>query len=202
MSKEHIIAIMGPSGAGKTTLADNLVNRLNLAVPHHCTTRSRRMDDKEDFYRFLTHEEYQERYQHNEFLISSGDGKIIRKEYGNFYGVLKTDCQEAFQQSNTIILLTSYKDILQLVDLKKTLYDINIVNLTFTNIEQGVFLRLKENPDRNHTEEDIHKRIENAIKDNETFCDQLKQYADATIYTDYYNIEETYNQVVQKIYKK
>lgn len=86
-----IIAIMGPSGAGKTTLANNLVLKNGVVIPRHTTTRSKRKDDEDGFYRYLMHDEYKELYDQGLFFISSGDGNEIKKENGNFYGVLKSD---------------------------------------------------------------------------------------------------------------
>lgn len=57
MKEKSIIAVTGPSGAGKTTLVNELSKRHNLAVPKHCTTREPRGDDN-GLYRYLTHEEY------------------------------------------------------------------------------------------------------------------------------------------------
>ena len=83
-NNKYIIAITGPSGAGKTTLGDLLVARHDIAVPYHCTTRDRRSDDKDGFYRYLSHEEYSELLQQGKFLLSSGDGPVVSKQYGNF----------------------------------------------------------------------------------------------------------------------
>ena len=58
MIKKSIIAIMGPSGAGKTTLGEKLSTRLEISIPKHCTTRNKRIDDQEGFYRYLEHKEY------------------------------------------------------------------------------------------------------------------------------------------------
>lgn len=99
---KEIIAITGPSGAGKSTLGNLLEARCGVVVPFHCTTRGKRNDDKPNFYRYFTHEEYAERYANAEFFISSGDGTEIKKENGNFYGVLKQDCIDAFEQSDII----------------------------------------------------------------------------------------------------
>ena len=79
MSNCRMLAIMGPSGAGKTTLANNLVERLELAIPRHCTTRAPRDDDMVDFYRYLTHSEFEGYFQLKKFLLWSGDGPEIRK---------------------------------------------------------------------------------------------------------------------------
>ncbi len=89
VSEKGIIAITGPSGAGQTTLGDKLILHHDIAIPRHCTTREKRMDDKDGFYRYLSHDIYRSMFDNGEFLISSGDGKIISKEFGNFYGVLK-----------------------------------------------------------------------------------------------------------------
>ena len=69
-----IIAVMGPSGAGKTTLANNLVLKNSVVIPRHTTTRHPRKDDEQGFYRYLTHDEYSKMYNEGLFLISSGDG--------------------------------------------------------------------------------------------------------------------------------
>lgn len=194
-----IIAVMGPSGAGKTTLANNLVLKNSVAIPRHTTTRYPRKDDEQGFYRYLTHDEYRKMYNDGLFLISSGDGKEIKKETGNFYGVLKSDCLEAFEKSDIILLFASYKDILSLVNLNKAGFNVKIVNLTFTEIEKNMRKRLVGNFEREHTIEDINSRIRWALKDLSDYFNELQLYTDITVYTDIKNIEETYQEVCKKL---
>lgn len=189
-----IIAIMGPSGVGKNTLGDLLEQRNHFIIPIHTTTRLKRKDDKPGFYRYLSHEEYRNLQETNQFLITSGDGPTVKKEYGNFYGVLLEDCLKSWQKNSTIILFVSYKDIKRLMQLKKEGYHIQIINLTYTNIELGMKKRLMNNCERNHSQMDIHHRIDSALDDKEKYGKIIEQCADSIIYTDQLDIEQTYQQ--------
>lgn len=199
MRQKSIIAITGPSGAGKTTLGDKLSERLEICIPRHCTTRNRRSDDREGFYRYLEHEEYDELLQQGKFLISSGDGPKVRKEYGNFYGVLIDDCINGWCESDVIILFVSYKDIDALVELKNKGMDIDIVNLTFSDIEKGVSDRLNNCKERNHTEKDIRSRIRCALGDNDKYGKALALFAKTIVYTDILDAEQTYDKVCEDL---
>ena len=42
MEDKDIITIMGPSGAGKTTIGNMIVKIYDYGVPRHCTTRKQR----------------------------------------------------------------------------------------------------------------------------------------------------------------
>ncbi|MBQ7140218.1 MAG: hypothetical protein IJO32_01790 [Bacilli bacterium] len=195
LNNKCIIAITGPSGAGKTTLGDILLTRQEVSMPRHCTTRSKRNDDRKDFYRYLKHEEYRKLLENNEFLISSGDGPIVKEEFGNFYGVLKKDCADAWLKSNVIILFVSYKDVNTLLSLKERGLDVDIINLTFDNIKNGVRNRLENDISRNHTEQDIANRINCALEYEEKYGKALKMYAKTIVYTDILDIEQTYQKV-------
>ena len=112
IGNKRIIAIMGPSGAGKTTLGDLLVSRNGFSVSKHATTRNRRSDDKEGFYKYFSHEEYRILVENNAFFITSGDGPVVSEEYGNFYGVLKQDCLSVFNkilEENAVDVLMTVK---------------------------------------------------------------------------------------------
>ena len=199
MNNKCIIAIMGPSGAGKSTLGNKLLENKNITLPKHSTTRAKRSDDKEGFYRYLTHDVFRKLVENDEFLISSGDGLEVKKEYGNFYGVLLEDCYDAWKKSDIILLFVSYKDIGQLQRLRENGINVEIVNLTFIDIETLVEQRLRNDFSRNHTERDIKSRVRWALLDDEKYCPELKKYATTTIYTDIFNIEETYEKVVKEL---
>ncbi len=203
MKHKSIIAIMGPSGVGKTTLGNNMAKNLNFAIPKHCTTRAYRSDDADNFYRYLSHEEYSTKFLNKEFLISSGDSNVISKANGNFYGVLKQDCETAWELSNTIILFVSYKDIYQIIHLKN-IYSIDVVNLTFNNIREGVKYRLINDHKRKHTMDDIDSRVQCALQDNGNFGDVVNLYASSVVCTDDFDADATYNKVCQdlKLVKK
>lgn len=190
-----IIGIMGPSGAGKSTLGDLLAFRNNIAIPQHCTTRNPRDDDRIGFYKYLDHETYRKLLLDNKFFISSGDGPIVIPNMGNFYGVLTQDCYDSWKITDKILLFLSYKDIDRIVQLKQMGYNISIVNLSFKQIEEGIYSRLVGNTLRNHTPEDIKSRIVNALMDEKKYRNKINQYIDSFVYTDELNIEETYKKV-------
>lgn len=199
----RIIAITGPSGAGKSTLGNIIKERHKYAIPKHCTTRCRRSDDTDDFYRFLTHEKYAQKVTNQEFFLTSGDGPEIKKEYGNFYGILKQDCENMWKKSDTILIFVSYRDIIKLQEIKnEKKIIIKIVNLTFTDIKKGVIERIINDSKRNHTKEDIYKRAEIAYELQNKYEKILEKYADITIYSNLYDIEEIYKMVMDKIEDK
>ena len=195
----NIIAITGPSGVGKTTLGNNLVLNLNYKIPRHVTTRPRRPDDATNFYRYLTHEEYRRLFEDNQFLISSGDGPAIDKQYGNFYGILTADCIDAWETNPTIIFFVSYKDIDRIEQLKTIGYPINLVNLTFQDIPKGVKYRLERDKSRNHTSQEIESRVNCAISDHALYSDKLQACASVTIFTDTCSIEQTYQTTCKEL---
>lgn len=86
MSKNIIIAITGPSGVGKTTISNKLIERSSFVTPRHTTTRKERQDDVPLFYRYLSHDEFKNKANNKEFFYWSGDNEIIDKKYGNYYG--------------------------------------------------------------------------------------------------------------------
>lgn len=189
---KKIIAITGPSGSGKTTLGYNLKNNYDIMIPMHCTTRSYRSDDIDGFYRYLSHNKYKEFAENGCFFITSGDNSIIDKKYGNYYGVLKSDCNSAFKQSNIIILFVSYKDIEQLIEYKND-YSIDILNLTFYNINENMKYRLVNCSKRNQTLDQIERRVNCALKYENDYGEYVRNNSE-TLYTDILDEKQTYDE--------
>lgn len=198
LENKNIIAITGPSGAGKTTLGDKLNNFSYIGIPRHCTTRRKRADDRDGFYRYLTHKEYKNLYENGEFLLSSGDGPEISEKYGNFYGVLIDDCIETWKLYSIIILFVSYKDLNTLIKLKEKGLNVDIINLTFNNIEKGVKNRLHDKK-REHSEDEIINRVKCAKEYESMYSEDIRKHSTSVIFTDVLNIEETYEEVVKKL---
>lgn len=193
---EVIIAITGPSGVGKTTLGDNLVEREGFVVPMHTTTRNPRSDDVDGFYRYLTHNEFKREVCLNNFLYWSGDNDIIDKKYGNYYGMLKAD-YGIISEKSRIVIFISYKDIGSMLYLKKMGYNIEVVNLLYSDIENSMIERLSVG-NRRHSMEDIKRRIECAIRYEKQFRQEIDSYDVLKIYTDLCDADETYNIVKKK----
>ena len=191
-----IIAITGPSGVGKNTLGNILIKKDDFVVPVHTTTRSQRNDDIIGFYRYLTHNEFKNYASKNNFLFWSGDSDVIDSKYGNYYGILRDD-YNAISNNDRIIFYISYKDICAINELRKCGYNIEIVNLLYYDIDKSMKDRLLSGG-RNHSEEDIKRRIECAKSYERQFREQLDNYDILKIYTDLYDPEATYEIVKTK----
>lgn len=139
MEDKDIITIMGPSGAGKTTIGNMIVKIYDYGVPRHCTTRKQRADDQQGFYRYLEHNEFKKYADDGKYLLWSGDSKVICKENGTFYGILLEDCEEKLLEKKKIILYVSYKDLEAIINLREKLgklgISVKMLNLTYSNFQ-------------------------------------------------------------------
>ncbi|MBE6536500.1 MAG: hypothetical protein E7673_00965 [Ruminococcaceae bacterium] len=99
---KYAIIIAGPSGAGKTTIADNLILSLgNLEMSRSATTREKRGDGRDDEYIYL---------QKDEFLqsISNGDMLEYTNYGGNYYGTRKSEFERIWNMNKNPILVLDY----------------------------------------------------------------------------------------------
>lgn len=202
MEEKNIITIMGPSGAGKTTIGNMIVETYDYGVPRHCTTRKQRADDQRGFYRYLAHSEFKEYADAGKYLLWSGDSKTISKENGTFYGILLEDCEEKLLEKKKIILYVSYKDLETIINLREKLgklgISIKILNLTyydFSNMND----RLMSDPLRKHTLEDLTRRINSAYSDELLFGKDVEKNADVRLYTDTISVQKTFDIVSKKL---
>lgn len=195
--EQLIIAITGPSGIGKTTLGNNLRNYDGFVTPIHSTTRNKRIDDEEGFYRYLTHREFGEFVNTNEFFLWSGDNVIVNELFGNFYGILNRDF-DLVSNVNRIIIYVSYKDIERLNELIDMGFNIKIVNLVYSDLEGNMSKRLM-GAKRLYSEQEINKRVKNAVEYENMYGDFLDSCDTLKLYGDIDNSEVVYKKVLQKI---
>lgn len=98
-SRGKLYIISAPSGTGKSTVIQQLMEkRKDLYFSVSATTRPPRLGETSgSSYLFLTHEEFQERMQNNDFLEYA--------EYvGNYYGTPKQPVFDHIRRGNDIIL--------------------------------------------------------------------------------------------------
>ena len=98
-SRALLIVISAPSGAGKTTLCENVraaIPSIQRAIT--CTTRAPRdgEEDGVDYY-FLGEEEFLARVEGGEFLENA-------EVYGNHYGILKSELRAKLAGGNDVLL--------------------------------------------------------------------------------------------------
>lgn len=93
-----LIVISAPSGAGKTTIAREVLKRIpSLEFSVSATTRPRRLgeEDGRDYF-FLTREEFDRRARGGEFVE-------WEEIYGNLYGTLKSELDRALHNGRHLL---------------------------------------------------------------------------------------------------
>lgn len=186
---KRLIAITGPSGAGKTTLIENLKNDCIVGIPKQTTTRLPRDDDNKNLYRYISIEKFIEDQKKNKFAISSG-------KHERRYGFYKSDMMSELENYNTILLVVSYKDIEQIVNLR---IGIDIVVLTFSNdIESYVKSRIKER-NIHYDPLDLEIRAKYSKYEHDKYYEDICKEASIIVYTDLHGINETAEIVKNKL---
>jgi guanylate kinase len=94
-----LVVISGPSGAGKTSICDELLRR----IPQSCwsvsvTTRPRRGNEEDGrHYRFITLDEFQA-------LVTAGELLEHAQYLGNWYGTPRKFVEESLRAGRTVIM--------------------------------------------------------------------------------------------------
>lgn len=150
---KRLIVLSAPSGAGKTTIAHEILSRhpADVMFSVSATTRSQRPNERDgvDYY-FVSREKF-------EALIS--DGALIEFEqiFGNYYGTPKTEIERARQMG------------------KKLLFDIDVkggisIQHKFPDDTLLIFIAPPDMPTlearlrdrKTESEETVHRRLERA----------------------------------------
>lgn len=185
---KKVIAITGPSGAGKTTLSNFLKEEYKFSFPVHTTTREKRNDDEANFYSYITIEEFQSKIKNDEFLFYSG--------YKNrYYGVLKKDYYDALNKNDGLIININYMDLDQIKEFKDK-ENMIIIQLTFKDLEGMIRKRTEA---RGQKKEDTDFRVEVAVRNEEKFKKEISNYADIICYTDEMSFEDEKKYILKEV---
>ena len=87
------IVLVGKGGSGKDYIREYLSANRGMKFAKSCTSRPRREGETDEYYYFLSREEFEEKIQNGEFL------QYVMFN-GNYYGTLK----ETFKESNLFIM--------------------------------------------------------------------------------------------------
>lgn len=97
--KPLLIVISAPSGAGKTTLCDKLLQEFpEISYSVSCTTRDPRGEEEDGVdYFFMTEEGFRQKIANRELLE-------FAKVHGNYYGTLRKPVEDAFKAGDSVLM--------------------------------------------------------------------------------------------------
>lgn len=154
INKGKIILISGPSGVGKKTVLDEILNNKNLNIVYSisATTRPKRHNEihGKDYY-FLSHNEFKNG-------INQGDFLEYAEFCGNYYGTPKQKIFEQLNQGKNVLLeieTLGAKNIMQQFD-KDEIISIFLIPPSLEILKQRLINRGTE------TLETIDKRVKKA----------------------------------------
>ena len=171
--KKYALIIAGPSGAGKTTVADKLIEELGtLEMSRSATTRSKRGDGRDNEYIYL---------QKDEFLTAMADGDILEStEYsGNYYGTRKCELERIWGMNKNPILVLDYNGVKSL----KERLDCKVIAIyVYTTLSEAK-ARLAEREARTGAEDGGKRVVEKRTLEN--VADYKKLYTMAELFDAY-----------------
>ena len=155
----YAVVIAGPSGAGKTTIADSLIETLgNLEMSRSATTRAKRGDGRDDEYVYISCDEF-------ERAIKDEDVVEYTIYSGNYYGTRKCELDRIFLENKHPILVLDYNGVRSLKE--KLDYPVFAIYV-YTTLDEAE-RRLRERDLRSYVDEKhlltFSKRQKENIKD-------------------------------------
>ena len=154
MNKGLLILISAPSGAGKTSLVNEIIDRDDLlikSVSH--TTRAKRPGEEESIdYFFTTESEFNQMVLNNDFIEHA-------EVFGNFYGTSKNYVEENLDSGFDVILEIDWQGSRQIQSVKREAVSIFIAPPTKQELENRLRKRGKD------SEETISIRMSQATSD-------------------------------------
>ena len=150
-----VLVISSPSGAGKTTICKNIVEKVdNVSLSVSVTTRKKRNGEIEgkDYF-FKTNEEFIPMINNNEFIESA-------KVFGNFYGTLKAEVLQKIEDGIDVLVDIDWQGTRQIEKhMPEDIVKIFILPPSIKELEYRLGNRASEN------KEDFNKRMSEARKE-------------------------------------
>ena len=150
-----ILVISSPSGAGKTTICKNIIEKVsNVSLSISVTTRKKRKGEVEgkDYF-FKTDEEFLPMMNNNEFIESA-------MVFGNFYGTLKAEVLQKIEEGIDVLVDIDWQGTRQIEKhMPEDIVKIFILPPSIQELENRLGNRASEN------KEDFNKRMSEARKE-------------------------------------
>ena len=150
-----VLVISSPSGAGKTTICKNIIEKVdNVSLSVSVTTRKKRKGEIEgkDYF-FKTNEEFIPMMNNNEFIESA-------KVFGNFYGTLKAEVLQKIEDGIDVLVDIDWQGTRQIQKhMPEDIVKIFILPPSIKELEYRLGNRASEN------KEDFNKRMSEARKE-------------------------------------
>ena len=177
--ENFLIIVSAPSGTGKSTLINKVLEtEQNIKLSVSATTRDIRAGEQDKVhYYFLKKDEFENKINNDEFLEYAN-------VFGNYYGTLKSQIEEKFQNGKDVFLDIDYQGaekITKKIDEKKLL-KIFIIPPSMEELRKRLIERGRDKS------EDIEKRLAKA-----------KLEMAQSINYDYVVINDNFDEAVQNI---
>jgi len=147
--RSQLIVLSAPSGAGKTTIANALVDQYpELAISVSATTRQKRPREIEAIhYHFIEESRFKKYIEQNNFLE-------YEEVHGDYYGTVKSDVDKLLELGKTVVFDIDVKGALSI----KKIYSQAILIFIKTPSLSELKNRLKNR--KSESEEAIRKRLQ------------------------------------------
>lgn len=142
MVKAKLFIITGPSGAGKTTIATEILKKeKNLTKVITCTTRPMRAGEKDGVdYKFFTKEEF-EKFIRKDMLLERA---LV---YENYYGSLRDDVEKIMESGKSVLFVVDVQGAMTIKAKFRGAVDIFVKTPSLDELRKRVEKRRKDSKD-------------------------------------------------------
>ena len=158
-SRGLLFIVSAPSGTGKTTLVEKLVQRIpNLCLSRSYTSRAARPGEQAGVdYNFISRERFEEMARNGEFLEWAD-------VFGNYYGTCATDTERCLANGQDLVLVIDVQGARQVRSSGIESVGIFVLPPSAATLEQRLRGRSKD------SEEEIRKRLDAACREVSEFA--------------------------------